>query len=187
MKRLLFAILLFASFAQAADIKLAWDANTEPDLAGYKVYWGTASRTYGTLVDVHNVTVYTVTGLDASKHYFAVTAYNTSGIESGFSNEVASPISSPTGLKITSQSASLRWFGVVLLAITSENSTAVLRYHKIGDNPKWQTVLATPTPTKMQHRAVLYFPPGQTYYAYEWTVTIPGSDPVTGMGTFQTR
>ena len=69
---------------------LAWDANTEPDLSGYKLYYGTASGTYGTPINVGNVTTYTVTGLtDGQTYYFAVTAYDSVGNESGYSNEVA--------------------------------------------------------------------------------------------------
>ena len=53
-------ILLFtlvsSQFASAAQIKLAWDPSTESDLAGYKVYYGTSSKSYGGSVDVGNVT-----------------------------------------------------------------------------------------------------------------------------------
>ncbi len=45
----------FLSIALAAQIQIAWDANTESDLAGYKVYYGTASRNYGTPIDIGNV------------------------------------------------------------------------------------------------------------------------------------
>ncbi|MDQ1284463.1 MAG: hypothetical protein QG620_811, partial [Patescibacteria group bacterium] len=31
----------------AAKARLNWDANTEDDLAGYKIYWGTSPRTGG--------------------------------------------------------------------------------------------------------------------------------------------
>jgi len=72
-------------------VNLAWNANTEPDLAGYKVHVGTASGVYTLLnVDVGNVTSFTVTGLaPGAVYFFAVTAYDTSGFESGVSNEVS--------------------------------------------------------------------------------------------------
>ena len=83
-------VLLAAAFAQAAQVTLAWDPNSEGDLAGYKVHYGTASGSYSVHIDVHNVTTYTVTGLsDGQTYYFAVTAYNTSGAESGYSNPVS--------------------------------------------------------------------------------------------------
>ncbi len=75
-----------ALFAQSAT--LTWNPNTDA-VAGYKVYFGTTSGTYGTPIDVGNVTTYTMTGLGQATYYFAVTAYNNVGVQSGFSNEVA--------------------------------------------------------------------------------------------------
>ncbi len=70
------------------SVTLAWDANTEPDLAGYRLYYGTASGSYPNRVDAGKQTTCTVDGLDPAKsYYFVVTAYNTSGQESGYSNE----------------------------------------------------------------------------------------------------
>jgi len=82
--------------ALAADVKLAWDANTESDLAGYKVYFGLAPRVYSAPTNVGKVTSYTVSGLAPGTYYFAVTAYNTAGLESGYSNEVSTTIA-PSG------------------------------------------------------------------------------------------
>lgn len=83
-------ISLLPQFLFSAQIKLAWDPNTEPDLAGYKIYWGKSSRSYENSVDVGNVTQYTLTGLTAGETYFiAATAYNLSNNESDFSNEVS--------------------------------------------------------------------------------------------------
>jgi hypothetical protein len=81
---------LIASNAMAAQATLAWDPNTESDLAGYRVHYGTASGSYTVHTDVHNVTTYTVTGLTAGQtYYFAATAYDASGNESGYSNPVS--------------------------------------------------------------------------------------------------
>jgi hypothetical protein len=88
MLMILTAIPAFPNSAFAGDVTLAWDANTDANLAGYKVYFGIASRQYGTPIDAGLQTSYTVTGLAAGTYYFAVTAYSTSGQESGFSNEV---------------------------------------------------------------------------------------------------
>lgn len=72
---------------------LTWDANTESDLAGYKVYVGTRSRTYGPPLDVGKVTSFKVINLlPGTTYYFAVTAYDTASNESGFSNEVSKSI-----------------------------------------------------------------------------------------------
>ncbi len=87
----IFLIFLFVLNANvfAASAILSWDANTEPDLASYKVYFGTSSGNYGTPINVGNVTGYTVTGLSTGTYYFAVTASDTSDNESGFSTEVS--------------------------------------------------------------------------------------------------
>lgn len=75
--------------AKAAQVSLAWDRNTESDVAGYKIYYGTGSRVYNWFFDVGNVTTHTVTGLaDGSTYYFAATAYDTSNIESTYSSEL---------------------------------------------------------------------------------------------------
>lgn len=96
---------LGATGAHAADVTLAWDANTEQDLAGYKLYYSTtgAGGPYnGTAIPGHpsptdiplsaledpaNPQV-TATGLPEGHYYFVVTAYDSSGNESGYSNEV---------------------------------------------------------------------------------------------------
>ncbi len=73
-----------------AAFTLAWDPNTEPDLAGYKLYYGTSSGSYQQSVNVGNLTQYSLSNLqDGVTYYFAVTAYDTEGNESGYSNEVS--------------------------------------------------------------------------------------------------
>ena len=60
---------------------LVWDRNPETDIAGYNVYYGRVSGDYTHLVTVANPTA--MIGVKGSKTiYFAVTAYNTDGLES---------------------------------------------------------------------------------------------------------
>lgn len=76
--------------ATANSATLQWAANSEPDLAGYKVYQGITARSYGPSVDVKNVTIYTVSNLQTGLTYsFAITAYDLSGNESYPSDEVS--------------------------------------------------------------------------------------------------
>ena len=91
---ILLLTLLFFSIDSAAQIKLAWDPSTGPNVAGYRVYYGTASRTYGTPINVGNVTTYTLNGLSpAVVYYIAVTACDRANYESDYSNEVSGQIS----------------------------------------------------------------------------------------------
>ncbi len=83
-------ISLFPVAAAAQSVTLVWDANTEPDLAGYYVYVWNWNRKLESKTDVRNVTTYTVSKLKPGKAYFfAVTAYDISENESSFSNEVS--------------------------------------------------------------------------------------------------
>jgi len=82
--------LLYASCGLAAHLDVAWDPNSEPDLAGYIVYYGTSPGNYTESVDIGKTTSVRITGLPVSKEYFVVlTAYDVSGNESGFSAEVS--------------------------------------------------------------------------------------------------
>ncbi len=73
----------------AQQVTVAWDANSEPDLAGYKVYYGTSSRNYATSRDAGKVYSYTIADLqEGTTFYIAATAYDRYGNESAFSQEV---------------------------------------------------------------------------------------------------
>lgn len=76
--------------AATSSATLQWAANTESDLAGYKLYQGTTTASYGLPIDVGNVTTHTTASLQAGlTYYFAVTAYDTAGNESSPSAEVS--------------------------------------------------------------------------------------------------
>lgn len=74
----------------AREVTFAWDANSEPVLGGYRLYYGLAHRNYTSVIDVGNQTTFTVYDLaDDTMYCFAVTAYDTTKtMESAFSNEV---------------------------------------------------------------------------------------------------
>src|SRR5688500_6973286 len=79
-----------ASSAFADVINLAWDANAEPNIAGYRVSYGTSSGNLPNTLDVGNQTSARVAGLTGGqRYYFVVRAYNTSGITSAPSGEVS--------------------------------------------------------------------------------------------------
>ena len=95
-------VLLAAGRASAVDVTLAWDSNAESDLEGYGVYLnkGTSGPPYNlfgyvTTGELANPSSpdFTVTGLEkGARYYFAVTAYDTEGNESSFSNSVCAEV-----------------------------------------------------------------------------------------------
>jgi Domain of unknown function (DUF4082)/Fibronectin type III domain len=85
--------LSFGKLALATSVTLAWNPNSESDLAGYKVQYGMAPGVHPTTIDVGNQTTYVVDGLGPGTYYFVLLAYNTSGLQSPLSNEVSATIS----------------------------------------------------------------------------------------------
>lgn len=86
---------LTLSASTAGSATLTWSANTESDLAGYKIYRATASGAYGAPVAMieKSTSAYVVTGLQrGTTYFFVVTAYDTAGNESAFSNEVSKSV-----------------------------------------------------------------------------------------------
>jgi hypothetical protein len=85
--------------SHARDVTLAWLPNEESDIAGYNVWYGSESEYYVVCVDVGNQTQFTIRGLEDDKKYFyAVTAYDTSNRESGFSDEISYPSNMPVNV-----------------------------------------------------------------------------------------
>jgi len=89
--------LLSGSTLWATPVTLSWQAPTTnvdgtslTDLAGYTVYWVKKSHTYATpkgSLDVGNVTTVTIDIPMDGVFFFVVTAYDTAGNESAYSNE----------------------------------------------------------------------------------------------------
>jgi hypothetical protein len=94
---LLLLVMLVPSIAGAASNSMIWDPNTETDLAGYKVYrftpcgdalTGAPSVPLSSLAVLGTVNTYTdTTAPDGVDVEYRVTAYDTSGNESPFSNQ----------------------------------------------------------------------------------------------------
>jgi len=85
--------------AEAGTLTLGWDRNTETDLAGYRLHYGNSPRaqaTYPQTVPINNrdATTWQLT-LPDGVYYFALTAVDLAGNESGFSNEVMAEITEP--------------------------------------------------------------------------------------------
>jgi len=83
---------------RCGSVTISWDNPTEnvdnsplTDLAGNKIYYGVASRTYSGQIAYNDLTkpTYQITGLTpAHIYYITVTAVNSAGLESAFGNEI---------------------------------------------------------------------------------------------------
>jgi len=117
-------VMLLAGTAHAYTVTLQWDAVTDLDLAGYKMYYananvqpftgtGATQGASGTITIPKGTQTGSLAGLDPAKpYYFAITAYNTSGVESVYSNIVTIPIIPPiANLKavVTQNTIILSW------------------------------------------------------------------------------
>lgn len=97
MKRFLLiaAAVLFACASHADQVNLAWDANSEPNLSGYRIYVGESPGNWSGSVNVGKVTAYSFQSV-APPVYFGATALGNCEddqkqlyeCESGFSNIV---------------------------------------------------------------------------------------------------
>jgi hypothetical protein len=97
-----FLLLALAGQARAEHVSLAWDANTEPDLGGYKLYYGTASQAYSQVINVGKNTQVTVSNLSQGvTYFFVVSAYNLQGAESDYSNEIQNTVLRQYRLTVT--------------------------------------------------------------------------------------
>jgi hypothetical protein len=93
-----FLLLVSAATADAQTVTLAWNSNSESDLAGYVVQYGVEAGNPETNIDVGDVTSRQFSGLESGvTYYFRVVAYNTAGLESAPSTEVSytPPVTTP--------------------------------------------------------------------------------------------
>jgi uncharacterized protein YfaP (DUF2135 family) len=86
-------------FKATGPVVLSWETPTSDtdgmplaDLAGYYVYYGSSSQSYAERIDVGKVTTYAIHNLSPGTYYFAVAAYDASGNETEYSNEVAKKV-----------------------------------------------------------------------------------------------
>ena len=91
---LLYALvcLLLTGFKGHCDstVTLAWDANPEANITGYKLKYGFASKVYSVVVPTGKVTEITIPNMvEGTQYFFAVSAFNNEGLESLNSNEVS--------------------------------------------------------------------------------------------------
>jgi hypothetical protein len=143
---LLFAGIPLACPAASGAVTLAWD-ESDPNVAGYRLYYGIASRTYPLVIDVGPATSCSISNLVfGATYFFAVTAYSHVGMESEFSPEI---IYTP-GLRIASivsngQGSSLTWQtrrGATYRVLVSHTLTDPLWVDVSGPLPAFSTMIS---------------------------------------------
>lgn len=142
-------IFLSVNQSFAGTAMLSWnpptqnmDGSTLNDLAGYKIYWGTSSGAYTNSIDVSRcvgcpapngteIEFECVSGFSPDTvYFFAATAYDTSGNESPFSNEVTKlmPAASvPLGnINTTGTGSASRVDGYDLIEVQKSYGTGIM-------------------------------------------------------------
>ena len=83
-------LFLLPGHVYSEEVFLSWDQNQESDLSGYRLYYATTSGSHSVKIDVGNTRNYTLSNLESGKTYcFSATAFDTSGNESEFSEEIS--------------------------------------------------------------------------------------------------
>ena len=131
------------TIACAGQVTLGWDKSSEPDVVGYKVYYGTAARNYTQSINITSpdITTCTINNLTGGrKYYFAATAYNNKLIESDYSAEiftVINPVTIPPLCAAetiygenSEQTELLREYRDNVLSKTSEGQKIIKTYYK---------------------------------------------------------
>jgi hypothetical protein len=89
--------MLFPRPGLSSQVTIAWDPNSESEVTGYRVHYGTSSRQYTSNSDIEKQTTGTLSGLQAGiTYFFAATAYDGYGNQSDYSEEIGFTIPSGT-------------------------------------------------------------------------------------------
>jgi len=177
-----FSIAILALLACSTTLSaqtLMWNANSESNLSGYIVQYGTQSGSPSTSIDVGNVTSRTMTGLTAgSTYYFRVVAYNSTGQQSSPSSQVSYTVpTAPVNPTITAVSpTSGPTAGGTQITVTGTNfvSGATVR---VGGTAATNVVFVGAT--QLTART-----PAGTTGARDVVVTNPGGQSATRAGAF---
>lgn len=107
----------------AQSVTLAWSPSSDPSVVGYHVHYGTACGTYSTTIDVGNITTATISNLTAgTTYYFAVTAYNSLGVDSVDSNEASGTVAGSPTVILSTPGNSVNFNGPMAIALSAAAS-----------------------------------------------------------------
>ena len=113
-------VLLAGGIASAGTVSLTWDPVVDPDLTGYRVYYGLAPTAMTAVSDAGLVTATTIGGLaDCATWYLSVRSYDGGGLESAESTNIV--MGWPRPVVTGSQPRSILPGETALLTVTGVN------------------------------------------------------------------
>ena len=136
-------LLLFTSSVDAGQVRIAWDANTEPDVTGYIVEWGPHTAGFTQAVDVGNVTTWTLpSAVEGVVYGFRVIAYDADGLRSDASAPVYATTDGPVGATLAADRSSMSFATVPgTQARTSAQQLRLTARHVVvvvhDEQPEW--------------------------------------------------
>jgi len=125
------------SQAYLYNLNLEWNASSSPGINGYRIYYGSSSGNYTNTITLGNIANGSVPGLTGGiTYYFAITAVDTNGVESTFSNELNYQLGLP-GAKMTAHRGGAGQFQLTVTGATSHTyniqaTTNLLAWINIG-------------------------------------------------------
>jgi hypothetical protein len=118
------AVMTPSSVSGTQSVTLAWNPVNSAAVAGYNVYFGSASGNYTNVTSVGNATNATISGLtEGATYYFATTTLSTFGLESGYSGEISYAV--PNAVPLIHVNPGSIGFGTVLAGTSVTNSFTV--------------------------------------------------------------
>jgi len=196
--KLIIIFFLCLTSVNAAEVSLAWDASVSSGVTGYKIYYGTASHAYTKTDTVPMQLYWTVKDLPPGTWFFAATAFDSSGNESGFSNEVSKVITSgmlPVTLTLTSiPDPGPRVTLLLVSSILTSQATVVWQTSAdcdgfalwSTDGTRWLSVTSNHLGTT-EHLAVVGPLITRTHYFYKVTGTCNGQAIESEIRSFNTK
>lgn len=85
--------IVLTAFAATQSVTVSWDANSEPNIVGYRLFYGTTSRVYTNQVDVPGPMAVASALSEGETYYFAAVAYDNDGLQSELSAEISYNVS----------------------------------------------------------------------------------------------
>lgn len=124
---------LILESATSNSIVLSWQANSEEDLAGYRIYRGDSQ-----ISELGKVTTYSDNSvLPGTTYTYKITAFNTDGLESDFSNPVSvtTPPAIPTNLSasVSGKDITITWQSEGNLKFIVERSSDGVNFTQVAE------------------------------------------------------